>query len=93
MAIGRSPVSLADLITAGLLKPGEELRLRGQADLTARVLSDGRLETSKGVFTSPTTAANKLQGGSSNGWRAWRAERGSDWVLLAALRDKALRQR
>lgn len=90
MAIGRSPVSLADLISAGLLKPGEKLQLRRQADLTARVLPDGRLETKEGTFSSPTTAANRLLGGSSNGWVVWRAKRGSEWVLLSTLRSEAL---
>ncbi len=93
MAIGRSPVSLADLINAGLLKPGEHLHLRRQDDLKARVLPDGRLETKDGIFSSPTTAANKMLGGSSNGWIVWRAKRDGDWVLLSTLRDEALRSK
>jgi hypothetical protein len=90
MAKGRSPVSLADLIAAGLLRPNETLRLRVHGAATARVLPDGRLQTAEGIFTSPTTAAVRLEGSSTNGWQAWRAERGDAWVTLDSLRATAL---
>jgi hypothetical protein len=93
MAIGRSPVSLGDLISLGLLSPGEEIRLRGRDDQAATVSKDGHLHLGDQVFTSLTTAANRTQGGSSNGWVAWKAFRDDKWIPLARLRDQALERR
>jgi hypothetical protein len=82
-------VSLAELIAAQLLVPGQELRLRGRSDMTAKVGSDGRLVVKGKSYGSPSTAANALLGGHSNGWVTWKVRVGSEWVVLDRLRQEA----
>lgn len=69
-------VEIADLITAGLLEPGQTLYTRpgkygGHA---GRILSDGRLEVAGHVFDSPSRAAIFIRKKNTNGWHFWRLD-------------------
>ena len=87
--LGRSPVSLSDLVTAGLLRPGQELFFRGGTRI-ARVTSAGGVTFEGRNFTSPSTAARAASGTSTNGWLAWHVNDGGRRATLAALRDRFL---
>jgi hypothetical protein len=89
MQRGRSQTSVADLVAAGYLASGQELRLRGRAELTARITADGRLDVQGKTYGSPSTAANAILGSNSNGWVTWKAQYGDEWLSLAALRELA----
>jgi len=74
----RSAVSVAQLLDAGLLARGAQLRgsLRG-SQFTARVLDDGSIDVSgKGRFRSPSLAANAVTGRNTNGWDFWKVHDG-----------------
>jgi hypothetical protein len=83
-------VTLSDLLEAGVLQPGEPIEWRrpqvGElhhavvAESGEVVLSDGR------TFTSLSTAADKLTGGSHNGWETWTVPRHGG-VRIGALRN------
>lgn len=98
--VARYDVSIADLVSAGLLEPGSRLhwthkpRSSGQKKTyDAEVGSSGGLEVGGQTFGSPSYAAlfaMKSAGSSRvavNGWTAWRDENG---VTIAELRDKYL---
>lgn len=54
---------------------------------TAKVRSDGSIRFNKQVFTSPSSAASALAGGSVDGWYFWKYQRApGDWVRLLELR-------
>jgi hypothetical protein len=90
-------VDLSDLVREGLLVEGEHLRW-GRPTLNethgAVVLSGGYgLETDGRSFASPSAAAAAIAGRPVDGWSAWEAQRGTDWVELGALRDEYLKAR
>ena len=83
-------VSIPDLISRGLLKPGDILiykrRSSGQK-YTAVVQSNGTLATEDGVIhKSPSGAAKHFSGRPIDGWLTWKL--GNSRVSLAALRYK-----
>jgi hypothetical protein len=83
-------VSLADLLSAGMLHSGMELTgARGGLTYSAKVLDDGRLEIADGsVFSSPSAAGAKaLNVESCNGWDFWRAPRPKGPQRLSRLRQ------
>ncbi|MGH8923850.1 MAG: GmrSD restriction endonuclease domain-containing protein [Acidimicrobiia bacterium] len=88
-------VSLADLITAGLLSPGEELvGSRSGHEYRATILSDGRIRIDGGVeFDTLSGAADTLTGKSNNGWEFWRVEGLTGPRELARIREEHLAQR
>lgn len=63
-------VSLRDLVAAGLLAPGTELRAR-HGDGVATVLPNGQLRVGDKTYTSPSGAGYALVGGGVNGWWFW----------------------
>lgn len=70
---------LAELLRAGLLKPGDRLRMyqpRARRSAYATVQADGtlQLEDQPGTFTSPSTAASTVTGTQINGWTLWQRE-------------------
>jgi hypothetical protein len=67
---GRSDVSLRDLVSAGLLRPGSELHLR--TGETARVTKDGQLQLGEQMYRSPSSAANSVRSTNVNGWLVWK---------------------
>jgi hypothetical protein len=88
--LGRSPISLSDLVRAGLLRPGQRLSFRSGTQ-TADVTSEGKLTFDGRDFHSPSTAARAAAGGTSlNGWLAWRVDVGGRQVTLATLRESYL---
>lgn len=88
-------VSLADLISAGLLSPDEELvGSRSGHEYRATILPDGRIRTEEGVeFDTLSGAADMLTGRSNNGWEFWRVHRATGLRELARLREEYLAQR
>jgi hypothetical protein len=80
--------ALADLLDAGLVKPGEELvwdRRNLGVRHTARVHIDGTLVLADGrVYANPSGATTALGGNHQNGWNAFR--RTSDGRSLGELR-------
>jgi hypothetical protein len=70
-----SSISLADLVEAQLLSPGDELtwqRANRGDEYRVVISADSRLETTDGqVFKSPSEAATRLTGSSYNGWVVW----------------------
>lgn len=82
------PGSMQDLLRAGLVKVGDELRYtekrRGIVH-AGSVTTDGRIATAGGQPTSPSTALGRLVGYEINGWKCWvHAPSGK---TLSALRD------
>jgi hypothetical protein len=73
MQLGRSPVSVSDLVKAGLLQPGQSRNFRKRSDCTAAVTNHGTLLFNGREFTSPSTAALAACGTTTNGWLAWYA--------------------
>ncbi len=84
-------VPFISLLEAGLLQPGDTLRL-GAADLYATVTADGALIHGdlRGSIHQVGTA---LLGAPCNGWAHWRCyDRASEkWLPLDALRQRLLR--
>jgi hypothetical protein len=81
--------SMADLVRAGLIAP-EDLLQYQQVRLgvvhNAHVDEEGRIHTSKGVESLPSTALRDLVGFSINGWSSWvHLPSGK---TLSALRDE-----
>jgi len=71
-------VTLADLISAGLLDSGMTIYARpGFDSRTATLLPDGRLDVDGATYDSPSGAAKAVTGKSTNGWWFWRLEPGS----------------
>jgi uncharacterized protein with ParB-like and HNH nuclease domain len=88
-------VSLADLITSGLLSPDEHLvGSRSGDEYRATILPDGRIRTEGGVeFDTLSGAADTLTGKSNNGWEFWRVDRPGGLRELARIREEYLAQR
>lgn len=92
MQLGRSPVSLADLIRKGLLHPGQELSFRRSSDTKGQVTSAGTISFQGRGYSSPSTAARAAAGGTStNGWTAWYVSTPDGMVTLAGLREQVSR--
>ena len=70
-----SSISLADLVEAQVLSPGDELtwqRSNRGDEYRVLVTPDAQLETTDGkIFKSPSEAASRLTGSSYNGWLVW----------------------
>lgn len=91
MQRGRSTVSIADLIGADLLQPGQQVSFRRSSTITGVITNRGTISVSGTEYASPSTAAKAAAGGvSTNGWVAWRVRRGGEWNTLAQLRDQLL---
>ena len=89
--LGRSSVSVADLVKAGLLRSGQRLTFR-KGDLHAEVTGSGTIRYAGTEYTSPSSAAKAAAGGTStNGWVAWSVTDGSG-ETLASLRDRHSKQ-
>lgn len=100
-------VTVTDLIEAGLIRPGAELRKKylGQ-ELTARIEADGRVRFGGKVYRSVSTAAGAARVSvkgpppdgrryyQTNGWTFWECqdEEGT-WREIQVLRKRLLRAR
>lgn len=71
-------VQVKDLVEAGLIAPGTQLRAGfGDFKGEATVADDGWLEIGEERFYSPSGAGAHVRGGkSTNGWRYWKLEDG-----------------
>ena len=87
-------VSVADLVEAGFLQVGDELRgTRAGVAYSARIVEDARVGTTdRGVFRTLSGAADALTGKSCNGWTFWSVARSDGYVLLDDLRSRLLNQ-
>ncbi|MFM7775345.1 MAG: DUF4268 domain-containing protein, partial [Candidatus Kapaibacterium sp.] len=77
-------ITIADLVRAGLLKPGTELvfTVRGYEDARAVVTDEGNILCQGRTFTSPTGAGRLVLGGrSNNGWIVWAVNDGKQTLL------------
>ncbi len=93
--VGRSDISLADLLRLGLLRPGQDLRMgrRTGAPIHATVTGQGTILLGGTEFRSPSLAANAIRGTNSNGWKTWQADLDGNMVYLEVLRQRARRVR
>lgn len=85
---------LNDLIREGLLKVGEVLVWeRKGAKHTAKVLNNGRIETSDGMtHKTPSGASKHLNDGKSvDGWLMWKTTSNGD--KLCDLRNELIKRR
>jgi hypothetical protein len=88
----RGSESIADLIAAGLHKPGTRLRpMSVRHDGVAVVADDGSLKVAGEVVNAPSTAASRVSGNATEpGWDFWGVpgERTGELVSLADLRER-----
>lgn len=85
------PESVKDLIAAGLLSAGTQLKpLRRGLTQTALVLPDGSLGVGDDIYSAVSPAAQAVSGNRSEpGWEFWGAPSGDGgYVALHALRDR-----
>lgn len=64
-------ITVAALVEAGALKPGQVLRGRGSEPHYATVLENGRLEVNGVSYGTPSGAAKAVLARESNGWWWW----------------------
>jgi len=86
----RTDISVSDLISAGLVTPGQTLYTRNKAktNRTATILDGGRIQVDEKIFESLSLAgAEALNRVSANGWRAWLVSR-DPLVSMSDLRDE-----
>lgn len=86
-----SGIAVKDLITAGLLNPGQ--KLEGAAPkfrhCKATVLADGRIDVDGNPYDTPSGAGKATAKRSVNGWSYWRLE-GENGLKLLDLRRQLL---
>lgn len=83
-------ITLADLVDAELLAPGQSLLARGSEPIgLATVLPDGSLLMNGARFESPSGAAKGLRQKAINGWKFWYVDRDRG-VTLDHLRRKLI---
>lgn len=87
-------VSLADLIRAGDLTPGEKLTSTYPSyPATATLQRDGSITYDDERHSSPSAAGCAVRGGkATNGWSFWAVERDGSSVELATIRARYLRR-
>ena len=91
MARTTGTASLADLLTRGVLRVGDEIviRRRSAPVITATIQAGGTIRFNRQVFKTPTGAAKEaLNVGSIDGWLRWRVPR-LDGRSLAELRESS----
>lgn len=82
-------VTIADLLAAGLVEPGDRWRARYRGEDTfAEVASDGTMVLHGKRFTSPSTASAAVTGKSPRaGWGFWRfRDPDGNWKVIDELR-------
>jgi hypothetical protein len=85
----RTEITVSDLISAGLVTPGQVLYTRNKArtNQTATILDGGKIQVNEKVFDSLSLAAMEaLNRVSENGWRAWLVSR-DPLKSMSSLRD------
>ncbi len=81
-------VSFKELVSRGLLQPGQQLVL-DRSEHTATILPDGRIHSDGITGSIHTVGAHLKQAPSCNGWTHWRYQdaRTGELVLIDDLRD------
>ncbi len=82
-------VDLSDLLSAGLLSPGQMI-VPSQQDLrhrTGQILSDGRIDIAGRVFDTPSGAGYHLRQKPTNGWSFWLVDPGTKKSLRSVRRE------
>ena len=81
-------LSFQALLDAGLLHPGQELRIQGRSTKAkATITSTGAIKFQGVDYRTPSAAASAVRGTARNGWIAWKARSDQDvWVTLSELR-------
>jgi hypothetical protein len=82
---------VSDLITAGLVKPGDEWRLKtASVEATLQVQGDGTLLVHGQSYGSPSAAGQAVTGWKScDGWRVWEyQDAAGQWAPVDALRKR-----
>lgn len=83
-----TPVTIADLVSAKLIREDEELHARsGGVEHVAR-LRDNEIEVDGNSFSSLSAAAVSITGRPTNGWTFWRVQAGGKLVPLGKLREQ-----
>ena len=67
-------ITLKDVVEAGILKPGDELKitLRG-SEKTAELLADGKIKYEDQTYDGPLACAAAVRGQTCDSWSCWRA--------------------
>ena len=82
-------VTIADLLTEGLIKAGDSWRLNNKGEITwGRITSNGEVEVNGTTYASPTTAGLAVAK-FGNGWNYWqyKNEQG-EWQPVSVLRKQ-----
>jgi hypothetical protein len=70
---GASRVTLADLVTGGVVRAGTRVSASHKGHTyDATVTKDGKIRLPEGYEGSPSSAATQCTGTSVNGWKFWR---------------------
>jgi hypothetical protein len=88
-ALSFHSVDLADLLSAGLINPGQMIAPKQQElrDRTGRVLSDGRIDIDGQVFETPSGAGYHLRKRATNGWSFWLVDPNTKKSLASIRRE------
>src|SRR5271166_2635888 len=82
-------ISIKDLLDAGLIQPGQELRFQGRIEAKATVTPTGAISFQGVDYRTLSGAASAVRGTSRNGWTAWRVQTDRNaWVTLSELRSR-----
>lgn len=79
-------IKIGDLLGAGLLTPGEELRYNRNSERAAILTTDGRLQVGDRTSTIHQVGLHSGQLTSCNGWVSWYVLRDDTWTSLDQLR-------
>ena len=90
----RIEVSLADLISAGIVKSGRKIRASYKGtDYNGTIQKDGTVKVEGNVYDSLSTAGRAVQrmGGNENpavnGWAFFKVNVEGEWVPISTLRN------
>ena len=88
-APGRSRINLIDILDAGLLQGGTTVYPRKENPVcgSAIIHADGSIEIDGESFPSPSAAAKRVTGRSTNGWTWWLVGEGDSKRELLEVRD------
>lgn len=82
-------ITLADLVGAGLLAPGDRLVSTNAVWPASAVVGRSSIEMDSKTYPTPSAAGSAVKGGAPvNGWDFWAVEEASGKVTLATLRAR-----
>ena len=85
-------VPFGSLVETGYLQPGQKLIFSKNQEITATILSDGKIESGDLVGSIHSVARELLGGIPANGWELWFIERDGKMVNINTLRKLALKE-